>query len=64
MSGVDRNVMRIAVYEMLYCPDIPINVTINWEEIWCKRIRCLYKWDIGQYSSISGKRGNKKYPEG
>lgn len=29
MSGVDRNVMRIAVYEMLYCPDIPINVTIN-----------------------------------
>lgn len=29
MSFVDRNVMRIAVYEMLYCPDIPSKVSIN-----------------------------------
>ena len=29
MSAVDRNVMRIAVYEMLYCADIPPKVTIN-----------------------------------
>jgi N utilization substance protein B len=29
MSGVDRNVMRIAVYEMLYCSDIPPKVSIN-----------------------------------
>ena len=29
MSFVDRNVMRIAVYEMLFCPDIPSKVTIN-----------------------------------
>lgn len=29
MSLVDRNVMRIAVYEMLFCPDIPSKVTIN-----------------------------------
>ena len=29
MSGVDRNVMRIAVYEMLYCKDIPPKVSIN-----------------------------------
>jgi N utilization substance protein B len=29
MSGVDRNVMRIAAYEMLYCPDIPSKVSIN-----------------------------------
>ena len=29
MSCVDRNVMRIAVYEMLYCSDIPIKVSIN-----------------------------------
>lgn len=29
MSGVDRNVLRIAVYEMLYCSDIPSTVTIN-----------------------------------
>ena len=29
MSCVDRNVMRIAVYELLYCPDIPAKVSIN-----------------------------------
>jgi N utilization substance protein B len=29
MSGVDRNVIRIAVYELLYCQDIPSKVTIN-----------------------------------
>lgn len=29
MSFVDRNVLRIAVYEMLFCPDIPSKVTIN-----------------------------------
>jgi len=29
MSGMDRNIMRIAVYEMLYCDDIPTKVSIN-----------------------------------
>jgi transcription antitermination protein NusB len=29
MSGVDRNVMRIAVYEMVCCRDIPAKVSIN-----------------------------------
>ena len=29
MGAVDRNVMRIAVYEMLYRPDIPPVVSIN-----------------------------------
>ena len=29
MSCVDRNVMRIAVFEMLFCPDIPPKVSIN-----------------------------------
>lgn len=29
MSGVDRNVMRIAVFEMLSCKDIPAKVSIN-----------------------------------
>lgn len=29
MSGVDRNAMRIAIYEMLFCNDIPIKVSIN-----------------------------------
>ena len=29
MSGVDRNVLRIAVYELLYCSEIPPKVSIN-----------------------------------
>ncbi|MFH0881129.1 MAG: transcription antitermination factor NusB, partial [Lentisphaerota bacterium] len=29
MGGVDRNVMRVAFYEMLYRPDIPPVVSIN-----------------------------------
>ncbi len=29
MSCVDRNTMRIAVYELLYCHDIPSKVSIN-----------------------------------
>lgn len=29
MSGVDRNVMRVAVFEMLCCKDIPCKVSIN-----------------------------------
>jgi len=29
MPVVDRNVLRIAVFEMLFCPDIPPKVSIN-----------------------------------
>ena len=29
MSGVDRNILRIAVFELICCPDIPAKVTIN-----------------------------------
>ena len=29
MAVVDRNVMRMAAYELLYCPDIPHKVCIN-----------------------------------
>lgn len=29
MAAVDRNVLRVAVYELLHCPDIPIRVTLN-----------------------------------
>lgn len=29
MSCVDRNILRIAVYEILYCNDIPYKVSIN-----------------------------------
>ena len=29
MNGIDKNVMRVALYEMLYCEDIPPIVSIN-----------------------------------
>jgi len=29
MSLVDRNILRMAVFELLYCTDIPASVTIN-----------------------------------
>ena len=29
MSGVDRNIMKIAIYEMMYCDDVPFKVAIN-----------------------------------
>lgn len=29
MSRVDRSILRMAVYELLYCPDIPPKVAIN-----------------------------------
>lgn len=29
MSGVDRNVLRMAVYELIFCADIPYKVSIN-----------------------------------
>ncbi|NLW07960.1 MAG: transcription antitermination factor NusB [Clostridia bacterium] len=29
LAAVDRNILRLALYEMLYCPDIPSNITIN-----------------------------------
>jgi transcription antitermination protein NusB len=29
MSGVDRNILRIAIYELLYCNDVPPRVAIN-----------------------------------
>jgi N utilization substance protein B len=29
MSKVDKNILRMAAYELLYCPDIPPKVTLN-----------------------------------
>jgi len=29
MGYVDRNILRIATYELMFCPDIPPKVTIN-----------------------------------
>ena len=29
MASVDRNILRLGAYELLYCPDIPARVAIN-----------------------------------
>jgi N utilization substance protein B len=29
LAAVDRNILRLAIYEMLFCPDIPPVVSIN-----------------------------------
>ena len=29
IAAVDRNILRIAIYEMLFCPDVPPVVSIN-----------------------------------
>jgi len=29
MNAVDRNLLRLAAYEILHCPDIPRGVSIN-----------------------------------
>ena len=29
MSRVDKSILRMAVYELLFCPDIPPKVTLN-----------------------------------
>ncbi len=29
MAAVDRNVLRVALYELLFCPDVPAAVVIN-----------------------------------
>lgn len=29
MANVDRNIMRLALFEILYCDDIPNNVSVN-----------------------------------
>ncbi len=29
MARVDRNILRMAIFELIYCPDIPEKVTLN-----------------------------------
>ncbi len=29
MSRIDRNILRLAAYEIAFCPEIPVNVSIN-----------------------------------
>ena len=46
MSGVDLNVMRIAVFELLYCDDIPPKVSINEAVDVGKKFERFFKTDL------------------
>jgi N utilization substance protein B len=39
MDVVDRNLMRLALYEMVYCPEIPQRVSVN-EAVELSKIYC------------------------
>ena len=53
MSCVDRNVMRIAVFELLYCEDIPPKVSIN------EAVDVGKKFGTDKGTSIAGRRGTQ-----
>ncbi len=29
MAAVDKNILRLGIFELLFCPDIPVKVTLN-----------------------------------
>ncbi|MFH1873992.1 MAG: transcription antitermination factor NusB [Pseudomonadota bacterium] len=29
MASIDKNILRVAIFELMHCPDIPAKVTIN-----------------------------------
>jgi len=58
MSCVDRNIMRIAAYEMLFCGDIPAKVSINEAIDIGKKIRHRRIWRLHQRNS--GQRPNRQ----
>lgn len=29
MAAVDKNILRMAIFELMHCPDIPVKVTLN-----------------------------------
>ena len=55
MAATDRNILRLATYEILYCEDIPISVSIN-EAIELAKKFCKeqsYKFINGLLGSIA-----------
>lgn len=61
MASIDKNVLRIAIYELLHCPDIPAKVTIN-EAV--DIAKCFGTAESGAF--VNGILDNiaKKYAEG
>lgn len=53
LPSTDRNILRLAVYEMLYCKEIPISVSIN-EAVELSKKYC----DEQSYKFINGVLGS------
>lgn len=53
MASTDRNILRLAVYEMLFCNDVPLRVSIN-EAIELSKKYC----DVDSYKFINGILGS------
>jgi len=58
IAGTDRNILRLAIYEMLFCDDIPVSVSIN-EAVEIAKKYCeqqSYKFINGLLGSVAKER--------
>lgn len=53
MASTDRNILRLAVYEILYCDDVPLSVSIN-EAVELSKKYC----NVDSYKFINGILGS------
>jgi len=53
LPSTDRNILRLGIYEILYCKDIPVSVSIN-EAVEISKKYC----DEQSYKFINGVLGN------
>ncbi len=62
LAATDRNILRIAIYEMMFCEDIPISVSIN-EAVEIAKKYCeqqAYKFINGLLGSVVREQQIKK----
>lgn len=62
LAVTDRNILRIAIYEMMFCEDIPVSVSIN-EAVEIAKKYCeqqAYKFINGLLGSVAREQHLKK----
>jgi N utilization substance protein B len=59
IPAVDRNILRLAIYEMLFCEDIPVSVSINEAVEMAKKYgeQQSYKFINGILGTVAKERG-------
>ena len=68
MPAVDRNILRLATYELLACPDVPVSVSINEAVELAKRYgdkdsRAFINGLLDRIASVVG-RGGRRHKDG